>query len=1115
MKMYARRKTILVSIVVIVTSVSVAMAKPLTPYSAELSPPLIESPIYKGAEIVGVEGFIPGAQITIYANDTEEIGKGSFWFGKWMFEVDRKLEVGDKITATQTVQGKTSYPTKKPVVVEKLPADVLSREALSPPSIVPPLYNCQKAVIVEDILKGAEVSVLSDGTLVGKEETPYNCAHIRTHQLDEKDSIKASQIICGEFPSELSSEEIVQSTPTSLPKPVVDEDCLVNGDNTVVVHGLITGAFVNIYSDGKWIGGGIAPGPNVIFLVNTLLETGKGITAEQSLCQVKSESSVKTVKDSLDPPLIEKPICAGSDSITVCDTAFNAILTLYVNGKQVGQRGATGNCNTLYSGNNILLKDGDEVIVTQTKGTVTSSSDPEKVTALSDPIIKIGNGHYFFESEGNEQAIPGPVFLRGVLTTNTYGPVFKVVMCGAEKVVVEIIDPHGETIENIPLVKTRIGCFEGGWDWKHTGWNIPGDIPVGEYSARFSITGSAGTTVKEQIFYVIFDPAEVTASSAFSLSERGEKGIWFSNGYGCDFARTYALHPDDNRIFCLAIKGKDCLTLPSNIKARVKTLGINGETNQFTAAQTLLTLETSLFGYITKGGDKTYDVINMLEKEQDAQCFQDANMFVALLRSVGIPAYPVVADAAKEHENVWNFDTWTEVRLNGPLPPGEQWYVFHPHYEPGWGPDNRSTAGHLWYLDVACKEKNDIIIAAGANWDKNDVDDKFADVVFSYDTDCKEPNQNFDHQAKWLNHLCEAGYWNPEAHWTCSPPWQPLITISLDKERYQVGDTVLVNVNVDNPTEDTITAELAVDIVVYHPCDMAGEEILNEFREIITIAPRSSESIEISHKIPLALSDANNYFVRATFAEAYATTPFTISSLFEWELVLPDHVEDGEEFMAELIIANPQESTLIDIHVNLALPFEVRTFEETLEKHIEKLEPHAEKTLTWHLGAISHTIVAPFEFTVTSENGGGTRILKGVEILPIYTGESVTPYILSGLGVEFELHNLSVPARVRTGEIIIIKIDIANMGKAVGTMIVNLKINDTVIDFKEVILDAGEKETVEFIHVAEDEPGIYSVEVDGKTGEYMVTSGFEVVLVVVVFAVVGLLVVAYLLRKRK
>lgn len=487
-------------------TISIGVAASQSPnYVDSLSPPEIESPIYDGAKIVGVYGFVPNAEITIYANDSEEIGKGSFWFSRCAFELNRELNEGEYITAVQTIKGNTSYSSRKPIYVQKLPADVLKNESLGKPTIIPPLYDCQQIVPVKDILPGAMLYITSNGTnhLIGRGETPYNHAEIGTFRLNEYDRIQANQTIGRHFKSPLSKEEVVQGKPESLPTPVVENESLIDGGNTVVLHNLTIGADVDIFSNGGRIGGGVAPGGRVIFPINPPLKKGDKITAMQMLCELKSDPSpTEVVGDHLDAPILEDPICSGSDQVVICDVVPNAILTIYINGQQKGQ-GASGlkNCTSLYVGDSIKLKDGDRVNITQTIGNVVSeASNTVIVGSMSDPIAKIENGSPFpFAASGHEGEL---VFLRGVLTTDKYGPVFKATMCGAEGVSVDIIDPSGVQIETIHLDEGIKGHFEGGWNWEHAGWKIPDDIPVGEYKAKFRIYGGTGMQELERFFYV-------------------------------------------------------------------------------------------------------------------------------------------------------------------------------------------------------------------------------------------------------------------------------------------------------------------------------------------------------------------------------------------------------------------------------------------------------------------------------------------------------------------------------------------------------------------------------------------------------------------------------------
>lgn len=150
----------------------------------------------------------------------------------------------------------------------------------------------------------------------------------------------------------------------------------------------------------------------------------------------------------------------------------------------------------------------------------------------------------------------------------------------------------------------------------------------------------------------------------------------------------------------------------------------------------------------------------------------------------------------------------------------------------------------------------------------------------------------------------------------------------------------------------------------------------------------------MTYQLPLTLSEVDNYFVRATFADGYATAPFTVVPLFEKELLLPDRVREGDEFRAELTITNPQAVTLRDIRISLALPSEVQALDR-LEKQIPQLEPGARETLVWNLRALSRSAVAPFEVTVNCENGGGTTIYQGtvIEALPTAPKEPAAPGI--------------------------------------------------------------------------------------------------------------------------
>jgi hypothetical protein len=274
------------------------------------------------------------------------------------------------------------------------------------------------------------------------------------------------------------------------------------------------------------------------------------------------------------------------------------------------------------------------------------------------------------------------------------------------------------------------------------------------------------------------------------------------------------------------------------------------------------------------------------------------------------------------------------------------------------------------------------------------VADDEPDVEFSYNTPCKRPDQKFIRKAEWIGELCESGYWNPLTHWGCSPPREKSIIISFDKKRYRVGDVIWVTVKVNNPTEDTMTAPLMVNILSHSPWNKAGEKTLLEFQKSIKIKPRSFGHVRFSYKLPLNLSSSDGYFVRAISAEKYETAFFTVDPLFNWQIKLPKSVKESEDFTAELTIVNPLKTDLKNFRADLTLPFEIKALDE-VKRFIKKISPGGRATVRWRLRPQSRTVVAAFEFRVASETAGGTIIHKGlvVEGPALDNEESGRPYI--------------------------------------------------------------------------------------------------------------------------
>ena len=530
------------------------------------SPPTFYSPIYEGAQIVGILGMA-GYQVSVYANGTELVGQGQLSPLGWgPVKLNRPLKKGEWITATQSNNGDTSKPTwpKHAVTVDEIPFDrLINGEKFKSPEVVEPLYECQAGFWIEDLTEGVQATyeLLNPATESGGAWTPYGNAIIRVQApkgLEEHQQVRAAQSFASwPFPvgSDASTTKTVQAAPPLdddrfKPKIIKDvnndgiEDVSI-GTTQLKVDNTITGAKVRIFtkdaSTGKEteFGVGVVAGNKSTVFVQPLPTTD--IQAQQWLCDDAPKSPPSDpvkLKSVINLPEIEEPICAGAIEVTIHKTEPGANVEIEVkrfrqaNFVSIGAKTASWTTTTVVIGGGVPLQAGDQIRAQQSNGTLVSNwtaAVPVK-DDQAPPIVEVRNGL-------QHPAVPGnaPVFYRGVLISGKYGPSFRAIKCGAKRAIVRIIAPIArdlQEIEVVELTETKEGYFEGGWDWQHTGWKIPDDIPVGVYTARFVVTGSTGTHIADKKFFVAFDPQEVRKNVVAAAQTVKAK-------FGCD-----ALCPD-------------------------------------------------------------------------------------------------------------------------------------------------------------------------------------------------------------------------------------------------------------------------------------------------------------------------------------------------------------------------------------------------------------------------------------------------------------------------------------------------------------------------------------------------------------------------------------------
>jgi len=77
------------------------------------------------------------------------------------------------------------------------------------------------------------------------------------------------------------------------------------------------------------------------------------------------------------------------------------------------------------------------------------------------------------------------------------------------------------------------------------------------------------------------------------------------------------------------------------------------------------------------------------------------------------------------------------------------------------------------------------------------------------------------------------------------------------------------------------------------------------------------------------------------------------------------------------------------------------------------------------------------------------------------------------------------PSSVLADEIVDISVKVTNVGEESGSYTVNLKIDDVIIETRDVTLSGGATEVVTF-EVTETNPGTHTVEIDGQSGSFTV-----------------------------
>jgi hypothetical protein len=804
--------------------------------------------------------------------------------------------------------------------------------------------------------------VTENGTLVGNMPVAGEWHQVITSPLHAGGSVAAQQFACEgtdhEIEGVISDAVTANAAPVPTPTPGVDAASLIVGNDTVTLTKLLVGAGARITDRGNVVSSGwYATGPANWFPIDTPLDAASEIQAVQELCgNVSVPSDVVKPEGELHRPIVVEPICDGSQFVIVRDTTINANVVVLRNGNPAAYGGAGPGDVILALGSNATLSAGDTITAIQYVGsTFSQTSAPVTVaSSIPAPAIEIHGGHPFFIAKAGEQAIDGPVFPRGAGS----GPSIRVQSCCEKTPEIEVLDPDGNHLETLAATTLFPGYDVATWGWTKDGSPISsGDLPVGRYTviARSDCDEEEGRAT----FYVIFDPAEVDGPPRFSFDPTA---VWFGTGYNTVRGLHYYLHQSDVRVFSIAINA------------------VNGMTDAYAAAEKVARAEEALFSYSLSY--HTQDVVKLITSFNEAQCADDAACLTALLRSVGIPAHPVTADAGLEtHVAGWTFDTWVEfLTTHGG---STEWLIFHPHQYPGMTAEDRSTFGST--RDVAKEGTNDIVVMANESWVTADLDDSTSDVSYGRNS-CGEPNQSIT-KASWVDELCEQGYWSPP-HWDCggrAPMSERIGEIDFE-ERPSFGARVRgqIRLPASGPDFDEERVErLRIELIAHRP---EGKAFVDDERVsqslVRPVRGRGRRAVPFELDIPRRLPPGRDLYVRVLAGERQvALRPIEVPSLLEARLDVPSHIQVGEAFEIRATIANRSAEAIEWAEAELVLPWAIAVDGDS--QRIEDLRPRGRRAVTWRAHAVAEIPSGVIWLIVAASLGAGADERQHVEVVDV------------------------------------------------------------------------------------------------------------------------------------
>lgn len=243
--------------------------------------------ISEGSHCVWLEGAWPGAIVEVKDSDGHTLAQQQTIGPVVRLTLERPVRSREVLTATQVVCG-----IRGPDSVSSIATPLPRNFELPPPTVGSPLFECQRRVLIDDVIPGLAVRVMRmDLPTV---EVCFDATDLYV-PYSESEHLRTGEIITAQqgFPelgmwSALSASEKVLSA-RRLPRPRIIQPLCANADRIVATN-LEPDAIVRVFVNGSEVGYATAVSSTDSFLLPPL-PGGGTIYITQELCGFVSERS--------------------------------------------------------------------------------------------------------------------------------------------------------------------------------------------------------------------------------------------------------------------------------------------------------------------------------------------------------------------------------------------------------------------------------------------------------------------------------------------------------------------------------------------------------------------------------------------------------------------------------------------------------------------------------------------------------------------------------------------------------------------------------------------------------------------------------------------------------